>query len=264
MPEATKPDSLELPKYNIVKAETLGTPNSILIYGPPGKGKTVFAGSIVDVPGFQRVLVVDTEGSTVALGPWYPEADVIHARTAKDFNDIIEDLVNGKLVEPVSKMPYQAVVIDTLDKAQERQLEVFAKSPEARNKQGENNEFYKWGAIKIWTSKVADALHQAPFLTIWVMHEDVDKNEDTGKVTTTVMLAGKSQQIFPSVPDIVTYFNILNVEADGKKTQERVADFRASDKLVAKQRFADKLDGAIVDPTMVKVFEKIEPKRFKK
>lgn len=251
---------LTLADIKPVKAETLHTPNSILIYGPPGKGKTVFAGSIVDVPGFERVCVIDTEGSTVALGPWYPEVTVYKAPTAEHFSLLIEGLLNGELVDEESGLPYQAVIIDTFDRAQERQLEVFANDPAGITKGGERDGFYKWNAIKIWTAKVADLLHTADFLTIWVMHEDQDKNEQTGKVTTTVMLGGKSQQIFPSVPDIVAYFNIQKV--NGEKV--RVANFAPDEKLVAKQRFADKLDGAIPEPSMEKVFKAIEPGRWKK
>lgn len=254
---------LALPKFAAVKAETLHTPNSILVYGPPGKGKTVFAGSIVDVPGFERVLVIDTEGSTVALGPWYPEVDVVHAKTAALFTAMVESALNGKWEDfNVEAHPYDVVIIDTLDKAQERQLEVFDKSKESFNSKGEKDGFYKWGAIKTWTAKMGDYLHQAPFLTIFVMHEDVDKNEQTGKTTTTVMLAGKSQQIFPSVPDIIAYFNVVRVDDEGKTVPKRAADFRASDKLIAKQRFADKLDGLMVEPTMERVFKAIEPDRF--
>lgn len=249
----------DLEEFPIVKAQTLHTPNSILVYGPPGKGKSVFAGSIVDVPGFERVLVIDTEGSSVALGPWYPEVDVLPARTAADFQKYVEALLNGKLLEPKSGLPYQAVVIDTFDRAQERQLEVFGNAKEGITKSGERDGFYKWNAIKIWTAKVADLLHTAPFLTIWVMHEDSDKNENTGKVTTTVMLGGKSQQIFPSVPDIVGYFNFVKVD----KEMVRAVDFRANDKLVAKQRFAGKLDGLIAEPSFEKVFRAIEPERWK-
>lgn len=259
----TDKDKLGLPDFPIVKAETLGTPNSITIYGPPGKGKTVFAASIVDVPGFERTLVIDTEGSSVALGPWYPEVDVLHAPTAELFAKYIEALVDGKLVEPNSGLPYQAVIIDTLDKAQERQLDVFANSRESKNKQGEENTFYKWGAIKTWTSKVADYLHQAPFLTIFVLHSDEGRNDDT-KFMTTVMLQGKSQDVFPSVSDAVAYFNILKIKGeDGTTTEERVADFRPSAKLISKQRFADKLNGAIQDPSMEKVFRAIQPALFK-
>lgn len=251
-----------LDDFEVIKAETLATPNSFLVYGPPGKGKSVFGASICEVPGFERTLVIDTEGSSVSIGPWYPNVDVIKAPTAAKFKAVAEAVLNGKLVEKTSGLPYQAVVIDTLDKAQERQLEVFSNSPEARNKNGDENSFYKWGALKIWTSKIADAFHQADFLTIFVLHSDIDKNEDTGKVTTGVMLMGKSQQIFPSVSDAVCYFDVVRVDDNGTKVPKRVADFRVSDKFITKQRFADKLNAAVVDPTFTKVFRAIEPARF--
>lgn len=253
--------SLSLAEFPIVKAETLATPHSITIYGPPGKGKTVFAASIVDVPGFERVLVIDTEGSSVALGPWYPEVDVLHAPTAALFQKYVEALLDGKLVEPTSGQPYQAVIIDTLDKAQERQLDVYANSKEAKNKQGDENTFYKWGAIKTWTSKVADYLHQADFLTIFVLHSDEGRTDET-KFISTVMLQGKSQDVFPSVSDAVTYFNITKLKTDEGTQEVRTADFRPSAKLISKQRFADKLNGIIAEPTMEKVFKLIEPSRF--
>lgn len=251
-----------LDDFEVIKAETLSTPNSILIYGPPGKGKTVFAASISKVPGFERTLVIDTEGSSVALGPHYPGVDVIKAPTAAQFTKVAEALLNGKLVERESGLPYQCVIIDTLDKAQTRQLAVFAASPEARNKNGEENSFFKWGALKLWTEKIGDLFHQADFLTIFVLHSDIDKNEDTGKTTTGVMLAGKSQQIFPSTPDAVCYFDVVPVDEGGKKVPKRAADFRVSAKLITKQRFAEKLNALVVDPTFEKVFRAIEPARF--
>lgn len=253
---------LNLDDFQVIKAETLSTPNSFTVFGPPGKGKSVFCASISKVPGFERTLVIDTEGSSVAIGPHYPNVDVIKTPTAASFKKVAEALLNGKLVEKTTGLPYECVIIDTLDKAQERQLEVYANSPDAKNKNGEENSFFKWGALKTWTAKIGDAFHQADFLSIFVLHSDIDKNEDTGKVQTGVMLMGKSQQVFPSVSDAVCYFDVLRVEEDGKKVPKRTADFRVSEKLITKQRFAEKLNALVVDPTFEKVFRAIEPARF--
>jgi len=246
-----------LPTFAIKKAAVAGTPKSILIYGPPKKGKTVFCCSIIDVPGFERVLLVDVEGGAASVNAWYPGIDVIETPTAKEFNRVIEALLNGQLVEPESGLPYQAVLIDTLDKAQDRQLEVYANSPDAKNKQGEENTFFKWGAIKTWTTKVTDLLHMAPFLTIFIAHQDDDKDEKSGKVTTTVMLGGKSKQTFPGTPDIVGHFTVTNVKEEGKVVPHRVVDFSINDKLITGQRYAQKLDGKIIDPDMKTIFSKI-------
>lgn len=260
----TTKEALALPKYNIKKAAKAGTPKSALIFGRPKGGKSVCAASIVDVPGFERVLLIDVEGGAAAVSEWYPEVDILEAPTAELFTNIVNDLLSGDLVEPESGLPYQAVIIDTLDKAQERQLAVFAAMPESTTKTGEVNKYFKWEALKIWTAKMGDLLHMAPFFVIFVAHQDDDKDEDTGKVTTTVMLQGKSKYNFPATPDLVGHFSIRKIEENGAKSNRRVLDFTMSDKIVSGQRYADKLDGAIIDPTMEKIFRKIEPERFSK
>ena len=217
----------------------------------------MFSASIVDVPGFERVLLIDVEGGSSSVSQWYPEIDVIETPTAKDFQTVVEALLNGELVEPESGLPYQAVIIDTLDKAQERQLEVYAADPKSA-KDG----FFKWAALKTWTAKMGDYLHMAPFLTIFVAHQDDEKDEATGVVTTTVLLSGKSRFTFPSTPDIIGHFGAVRVEENGEKSLRRVVDFSLSDKLITGQRYADRLNGKVLDPTMEKVFRAIEPQRF--
>jgi hypothetical protein len=257
-----------LDDFPVVKAQTLATPNSITVYGPPGKGKSVFASSIVEVPGFERTLVIDTEGSSVAIGPHYPGVDIVHARTADAFTKLSEAILSGDFVEQTSGLPYQAVVIDTFDKAQSRQLDVFAKSPQARNSNGQENTFYKWGAIKMWSEKVSDLFHQADILAIFVLHS-TETDPEKGPVKTTVMLQGSSQDFFPSVSDAVAYFDIIKPKDGPNKGQEiRTADFRPSARLVSKQRFAGKLNLALTGengaegPTMTQVFKLIDPARF--
>lgn len=253
--------ALTLPEFEIVKAEELGTPNSFTVYGPPGKGKSVFASSIVKVPGFERTLVIDTEGSSVAIGPHHPEVDIIHARTAESFTKIAEAVLSEKLVEQASGLPYQAVIIDTFDKAFKRQLDVFARSKEARNSRGEENTFYKWGAILSWADKLSDYFHQAPFLSIFVLHS-TETDPEKGPVKTTVMLQGSSQDAFPSVSDAVAYFDVTKIKDGGSTREVRTADFRPSSRLVSKQRFASKLNDIVENPTMEEVFRRIEPSRF--
>jgi hypothetical protein len=250
--------AFSLDDFDVKKADTLKEPHSITIYGPPGKGKSVLAASISEVEGFERTLILDTEAGAVSVGAWYPKADVLQCPTAAMFQKAFEALVAGKLVERESGLPYQCVVIDTLDKVQSRQLEVFARSPEAKTTSGADNPLYKWGAIKTWMEKVTDAAHQAPFLTIFVVHAEDYKDENNGTVTTTVMLGGASRFNFPSVSDAVGYFNVIKVKGeDGKPVEHRSVDFRTQGKFVTKQRFADRLNGIILDPTMPTIFSKI-------
>lgn len=251
-------DKLALPKYEVKKASKMGSPNSMLIFGPAKKGKSYLAASICKVPGFERVLFIDVEGGSAAIADDFPEVDVVLADTAKTFTAVLEDLLNGKLEH--ADGPYQVVIVDTLDKAQERQLEVYATSPQ-RMVNGKEDGYFKWAAIKTWTAKIGDLLHMAPFLTIWVAHED-DHAEEGGPTITTVLLGGKSRLTFPSIPDIIGHFTVARVEVDGVKADHRVIDFTVSSKMISGQRYGDKLDGKFVDPTMVKIFQKIEPNRF--
>ena len=262
--EAAEENAFALDLFPIKKAAAVGTPKSILIYGLAKRGKSVMAASIVDVPGFERTLLVDVEGGSASISAWHPNVDVIEAGTHERFNAIIEALLSGKLVEPSTGLPYQAVIIDTLDKAQERALEVFDKDPRGIVN-GKRDGFFKWAAVKAWTTKIGDLLHMADFLTIFVAHQEDDKDETTGAVTTTVMLQGKSRFTFPSTPDIIGHFKVLEVKGeDGKKAMKRAIDFKMDNKFISGQRYADKLDGVFVEPTFVRIFEKIQPERFKK
>jgi hypothetical protein len=252
--------AFNLDDFPVVKADTLSVPHSLTIYGPPGKGKSVLAASICKVPGFERTLMLDTEGGAVSLGRWYPEVDVLPVQSAAGFQKAFEAVMNEKLVERESNLPYQALIIDTLDKAQERQIEAFDRSPEA-NANGKKNALYKWGAIKQWISKIADGAHQAPFFTIFVVHSEDYKSEETGVNLNTVMLQGSSRFNFPSVSDAVGYFDVVSIKGDdNKRTEHRSIDFRQDSRRITKQRFASSLDGVILDPTMQKIFDKISSK----
>lgn len=254
----------DLKSFAPKKAVDVGEPRSILIFGPPKRGKSTVAASIIEVPGYERVLVVDVEGGASAISQWYPNVDIQVISSAPEFDSFIEYLVGGQILEPTSGKPYDCVIIDTLDKAQERKLDWFDGQPEALTKSGEKNTLYKWGAIKAWTTKLADALHMAPFLTIFVAHVMDDKDEKSGKVTQTVALGGASKQTFPATPDIVGYFDIARVKGDDGQMQTiRTIDFSVTDKRVTGQRYSDKLDGTVGEPTMVKIYEKVAPQKFK-
>lgn len=245
---------VKLPSYGVAKkAKAMGMPRSFLIYGLPKRGKSVMAGSIMDVPGIERVLMIDVEGGSASLADWYPEVDVITTPTAAMFNAVVQDLLNNKLMHE-SGLPYQVVIIDTIDKAQARQLIVYGDDPRSA-KDG----FWKWAMIKAWTEKVTDHLHMAPFMTIFVAHQDEDK--ETGQ--TTVLMDGKSRLTFPSTPDIIGHFNIVKVDEGGKKVMRRQIDFSMNDRLITGQRYADKLNGKFLDPDMEMIFRKIQPDLFK-
>ena len=254
----------DLKNFQPKKASEAKKPRSFLIFGPSKRGKSVLAASIVDVPGFERVLLIDVEGGAASISEWYPEVDVIEVNTAPDFDGVIEALVNGTLVEPESGLPYQAVIIDTLDKAFDRKLDWADKQPEAIAAQsGKKDHFYKWAVVKAWMLKISDMTHMAPFFTVFVAHVMDDVNEDTGKRLQTVALGGASKYTFSATPDIVGYFDITKEVVNGKKVPTRTIDFRMDDRRITGQRYSSKLDGIMQEPTMEKIFRAIQPGLFK-
>lgn len=258
-----KTPKFDLASFAPKKAADVGIPRSMLFYGPPKRGKSTCAASIIDVPGYERVLVIDVEGGAAAISEWYPEVDVQEVSTAEEFDGLVEALVTGQIVQPSSGLPYQCVIIDTLDKAFDRKLEWADKQPGAVASSGSKDHYFKWNVVKTWMLKLADLVHMAPFLTIFVAHVMEDK-DDKGKVTQTVALGGASKQTFPATPDVVGYFDIAKVKsADGKTTEMvRTLDFSLNDKRVTGQRYANKLNGSVADPTMEKIYRKIAPHLF--
>ena len=247
------------------KAEDSGAPRSVLIYGPPKRGKSTLAASICEVPGYERVLVLDVEGGSSAISNLYPQVDVQVADSPEFLDYLLQNLVDGKIVEPDSGLPYQAVIIDTIDKAQERKIDWADKQPEAYSAQsGKKDHFHKWAVAKAWMQKLTDMTHMAPFLTIFVAHVIVDKDEDTGKILETVALGGNAKYTFSATPDVVGYFDITKETIDGKKQSIRTIDFTLSERRITGQRYGDKLSGKIAEPTMEKIFRKIRPKIFDK
>lgn len=172
--------------------------------------------------------------------------------------------MNEQIVEPTSGKPYQCVIIDTLDKAQERKLDWADKQPGAVSGNGKKDHYYKWAVGKAWMQKLSDMVHMAPFLTIFVAHVIVDKDEDTGKILETVALGGSAKYTFSVTPDIVGYFDITKQTVDGKKVPVRSLDFTLNDRSIRGQRYGDKLDGVMTDPTMEKIYRAIMPQIFDK
>ena len=79
---------------NIGKAQAMKEPNSMILFGRPKTGKTTLAASMVDVPGYERGLIIDCEMGVTAIASNYPTVDVITIpqQDVTAFNDVINAL----------------------------------------------------------------------------------------------------------------------------------------------------------------------------
>lgn len=226
------------------RASEATTLNSALIYAVSGRGKTTLAAS-ASASG-KKTLIVDIEGSASGVGRLYPDVDVItipNDGSGKPFEYI--ELIRHDLL--YKEHPYEVVIFDTMNVAQEFAKRFFSELPQNRN-----NKFGVWDDLKSWTVEFMRDFHAAPFLAIFLFHPQTEKDERTGALTTTVSIQGKAQEIAPTIPDLVGYLDFENIEGE----LHRVLYIGESDSLVTKNRFG--LPSRIVDPTFNEIFEELE------
>lgn len=206
----------------VQKVSTVNKINSAIIFGEYGTGKTWLAASAVDIEDYAPVLIVDIEGSAAGVGRKYPDVDIIHADTHAKLEAIRKELLT-------KEHPYKTVIFDTLNVAQSRAEDYFRGLPE-----NANNKFGVWGDLKKWTIEFTREMHHAPFMAIFIAHSQVDKDDNTGKLTTTVKISGSAKTDVPTVPDLIGY---LRFAEDGEGNTVRVLQVGRSSSIITKNRF---------------------------
>lgn len=230
----------------VQKASAVDKINSAIFFGEYGTGKTWLAASADDIADYAPVLIVDIEGSAAGVGRKYPGVDIIAADTHAKLELIKTELLT-------KEHGYKTVIFDTINVAQTRAEKYFRTLP-----QNMNNKFGVWADLKDWTLDFVRSMHHAEFMAIFIAHPQVEKDENTGKITTTVKLAGSSRTDVPTVPDLIGY---VTFEADEDGKPQRVLLVGRSSSVVTKNRFG--LDEKIVDPTIFSIQKAIIEARDK-
>lgn len=206
----------------VKKATSVNKINSAIFFGEYGTGKTWLAASAGEIADYAPVLIVDIEGSAAGVGRKYPDVDIITADTHAKLEAIKSDLLT-------KEHPYKTVIFDTINVAQGRAEKFFRADP--RNA---NNKFGVWGDLKDWTLDFVRSMHHAPFMAIFIAHPQSDKDENTGRIITTVKLAGQSRTDVPTVPDLIGY---VSFAPDDEGNPVRILQVGRSTQVVTKNRF---------------------------
>lgn len=194
--------------------------NSAIFFGETGTGKTWLAASADAIEDYSPVLLVDIEGSAAGVDRKYPGVQRIVVNTYQELELLRDELLN-------KEHPFKTVLFDTLNVAQNRAFKVFkAANP--------NNKFGAYDDLKEWTLDFVREMHAAPFMAIFLAHPQVDKDENSGKMSTTVKLIGSSRTDVPTVTDIVGYMGYDELD-DG--TLVRTLQVGRSTSIVTKNRF---------------------------
>ncbi len=204
----------------VQKATAVNKINSAIFFGEYGTGKTWIAASADEISDYSPVLIVDIEGSAAGVGRKYPNVDIVPADTHAKLEFIIEELLT-------KEHGYKTVIFDTINVAQSRAEQHF-------KLMNPNNKFGVWSDLKEWTLGFVRKMHHAEFMAIFIAHPQVDKDDNTGKVTTTVKLSGASRSDVPTVPDLIGY---ATFEPDENGEPQRVLKVGRSTSVVTKNRF---------------------------
>ena len=274
----------------ISKPEKVGYIN-MLVYGEPGAGKTVFAGSSDECEETGRTLFLDAEAGKTSLYEFDPDIDVVPIKDIEDFQEVFDflqthvklrDIYQGKVkrddispedaLKKMSKLEkkvfgikreepriYNTVAMDTFTEMQKYVMAdiqgIDISKLELIDKDIEMPTLQEWGKNSETIRTIARAFRNLDIHTILTTHAQDDK-DDRGTNHKLPDLPGKLARQIMGFVDIVGY--LYTVEGDDEESDDfkNVLLTRPKGKYAAKDRF-DKLGSHIEMPTMKKVFDLI-------
>lgn len=218
---------------------------NMLIYGEPGSGKTVFAGSADKVPSMSPVLIIDVEGGTFSLRDFHPDVEVVRVKSMDDIQRVYAALADSD-----NPSKYRTVVLDSLTEIQKIIMQsimrkVVEDDPE---RDPEVPSIREWGKSGEQVRRVVRAFRDLEINTIFTALVDSDKDNKTGKTTNYPSLPGKAKREIPGFVDIVAY--LYTVEVDEQMHRALLA--KGNQSYICKDR-SNRLPAVTLDPDMVTV-----------
>lgn len=182
---------------------------NILIYGGPGVGKTVLAGSASVCPEMGKVLIIDIEGGTMSLQNTYPNCDVVRIRDWAEMQKVYDELYEGN-------HDYGTVVLDSLTEIQKFSMylimEELLRSDPSRDP--DIPSIREWGKNIEQTRRVVRAFRDLPVNTILTALAKAERNPKTGMTHTSPALSGRLANEVAGFLDIVGYMYMKTVEGE--------------------------------------------------
>ena len=218
---------------------------NMILYGDPGAGKTVLAGSSDSVPDMRPVIFIDVEGGTFSIRERYPEVEVVRVESWDDMQKIYDALL-------LEDHEYNTVVLDSLTEIQKFSMynimEFTVKKDPDRDPDVPS--MREWGKNIEQIRKLVRAFRDLPMHTVFTALAKTDKDSKSGGLKTLPSLSGKLAAEVSAFVDIVGYQYTKVVDDELR----RFLLTTATDRYVAKDR-SDHLPPTLEEPTMGLIFE---------
>jgi phage nucleotide-binding protein len=218
---------------------------NMLVYGDPGAGKTVLAGSADLVPDMRPVIFIDVEGGTFSIRERFPDVKVVRVSAWDDMQSVYNALYAGK-------HEFRTVVLDSLTEIQKFSMYTIMEFTVAKDPDRDPDvpSMREWGKNIEQIRKLVRAFRDLPMHTIFTALAKSDKDGKTGAVKTKPSLSGKLADEVAGFVDIVGY-QYTKVMDDELR---RFLLTTAHERFVAKDR-SDHLPPTLEMPTMEKIYE---------
>ena len=226
---------------------------NMMIHSPGGHGKTTFCATACDDPRTSPVLFLGFEGGiAIRVAEKDPSTYTLkEIRSIAEFNQIYEYLKKGD-------HPYKSVVLDSVTEIQKLGLFEFVYGTAGVEKAFKGDllnikqaEIQHWGKSMNQMSMLIRFFRDLPIHSFFTALTQVQKDEQTGRISHTVALPGKQADEIPGIPDIVGYLGVAPTQQDPTK---RVMVLQPDGRLVCKDR-TDALGAIIEQPTVTKVLD---------
>lgn len=219
---------------------------NLLVYGDPGAGKTVLAGSASEVEELSPIVVIDVEGGTFSLRENYPNVDVIRVKKWPEMQRVYDELAR-------MRHPYRTVVLDSLTEMQKFSMyNIITEMMAIKEHDPDVPELRDYLKNIEQIRKMVRLFRDLPMNTIFTALAMTDKDAKTGKSSTKPSMSGKLSNEVAGFIDVVVYMYTKVVE----KENVRLLLTARTDTTVAKDR-SNKLPLVVENPTMQLIYNYI-------